>query len=65
MSASQNGHLDIVDLLLKNGANVDSQKSNGWTSLMWGAGRGRIGKTLTAKLRLIDSIEKIDPIEYQ
>jgi ankyrin repeat protein len=40
MSASKNGHRDIVDLLLKNGANLDSQQSDGWTSLMLASQNG-------------------------
>ena len=32
--AANNGHKDIVALLLANGANINQQTSNGWTPLM-------------------------------
>ena len=35
MAASQNGHIDIVRILLANGANVDAQRDEGQTALIY------------------------------
>ena len=49
MFASQNGHTDIVTLLLTQGARVDLQNSNGWSSLMIAS---QSGQTEIVKLLL-------------
>ena len=42
MVASHNGHLDVVRLLLENGATVDSRADDGWTSLMAASQNGHL-----------------------
>jgi len=42
MLASHYGHLDVIHLLLVNGATVDSHKDNGWTSLMVASQNGHL-----------------------
>jgi ankyrin repeat protein len=32
--AAREGHKDVVELLLTNGANIDQQSGSGWTALM-------------------------------
>ena len=34
--ASSNGHKDVVELLIKNGANVNETNNDGWIALMYG-----------------------------
>jgi ankyrin repeat protein len=41
MLASDNGHKEIVELLLKNGADIEAKDSHGWTALMWASYHGR------------------------
>jgi ankyrin repeat protein len=38
--AVHNGHVDVTELLLSQGADVNVQDSRGWTSLHWAASRG-------------------------
>ena len=48
MSASQNGHMEVVGKLLEKGAKVDLQKENGFTALMIAShfGRGEVEELL-------------------
>lgn len=39
-SSTQQGHLDLVQLLLRAGARVNSIDSLGYTPLHWAAGKG-------------------------
>ena len=41
MSASQNGHMEVVGKLREKGAKVDLQKENGFTALMIASHFGR------------------------
>ena len=40
ITASRKGRTEVVTMLIENGANVDRQDKDGWTSLMWAAFRG-------------------------
>ncbi|KAI9457889.1 ankyrin repeat-containing domain protein [Russula earlei] len=42
MKASQNGHSDVVRLLLENGAIVDSRNNDSWTPLMFASDEGHL-----------------------
>ena len=48
MSASKNGHGEVVKLLLEHGAQVDLQEENGWSALMSASqnGHGEVVKLL-------------------
>jgi len=35
-TASKNGHLEIIKILIKNGANTNAVDKDGATSLIWG-----------------------------
>ena len=39
ISASRNGHKDVVSMLLQAGAQVDAKDTYGWTALMWASSR--------------------------
>ncbi|XP_064647494.1 ankyrin repeat domain-containing protein 29-like [Lineus longissimus] len=43
MLASLNGHLDVVDALLKGDVEVDKEQKNGWTALMIASQKDHIG----------------------
>ena len=49
MHASQEGHLELVKLLLENGATVDLLEENGWSALMFAC---QMGHCEVAKLLL-------------
>jgi ankyrin repeat protein len=40
LMASMYGHIDIVELLLKSGANINKKDGNGYTALYWATARG-------------------------
>ena len=40
MCAANHGHKQLVELLIRRGAEVDKQSSNGWTALMCAAFKG-------------------------
>jgi ankyrin repeat protein len=40
MFAAGRGHREVVELLLKNGANVNAKAADGWTALVRAADRG-------------------------
>ena len=40
MKASQNGHKEIVEILLENGADVNVKNRDNWTALMWASWNG-------------------------
>ncbi|CAI8045066.1 Kinase D-interacting substrate of 220 kDa [Geodia barretti] len=42
MTASQNGHVEVVDKLLQHGATVDLKEKNGWSSLMAASQEGHV-----------------------
>ena len=42
MLASETGHIDVVRLLLENGADVDSHHNGGWTALMPASQNGHL-----------------------
>lgn len=55
MAASVRGHKDVVDALLRHGANVDQQNLDGHTALMF-AYNGRNQVTETTRLSMQGSI---------
>jgi len=41
MGAGNEGHLDVVNWLLENGANLEAKDNQGWTALTWAANAGQ------------------------
>jgi len=56
MSASQNGHSEIVQILLVKGAKVDLQKKDGWSALISASQNGHsdVVKILLASEAQVD-----------
>ncbi len=47
VEASRNGHVNVVELLSRNGAQVDLQKSNGWSALMIASVKSELVNNIT------------------
>ena len=60
--AAQEGHEQVVDILLKAGANPDIQGQGGWTALMVASKRGHKGivKALVEGKADTNIIDKVD-----
>ncbi len=65
MSASQNGHLEVVRGLIKEGANLDAVLTNcGGSAVMWASGKGRtevVRELCTHRCSLSLSTTGVDP----
>ena len=49
-AASENGHVEVVKILIQAGGNVNTQRSSdGWTPLHWASSRGHV-EVITALL---------------
>ena len=59
--AADMGHLEVLDLLLKNGSNVNIKDENGLTPLLWAADRGHVEcvKALLTHSADVNSADKV------
>ena len=47
MWASEKGHVEIIDLIIKSGADINAETISGYTALMYASGNGQIGAVKT------------------
>ena len=59
MYAVMNGPVEMVELLLKRGADIDAKDEDGVTALMWGAALGK-AETVTSLLKRNPDLRSAD-----